>query len=331
MSFWQNKNLHPYIPEIADEMLRGRVDRREFLRTVTLLGMSATAAYGVAGKLIAGNIIPAANSQVITGVPRGNFGGTLRVSMRVQPMTDPATFDWNEMSNVARQFLEYLFVTGSDNLTRPHLCRRWDVSRDLKTWTLFLQQGIKWTNGDEFNADDVLFNFKRWLDPKTGSSNQSLFTAMTTSAPSGKLGQDRKPIISRTMSPGAIEKIDNYTVRLHFNRGELAVPESLFNYPTAIVHRRFEDEGGNISKNPIGTGPYTLNEFKVGERAVLRKRRDYWGGEPYLDRIIYVDHGENPGASLAALASNQVIWFMKHRLSRLTSLIGFLTLVCLKR
>jgi peptide/nickel transport system substrate-binding protein len=306
MSFWRDKNLHPYIPEIADEMLRGRVDRREFLRTATLLGMSASAAYGIAGKLTRGDLIPSANAQFITGLPKGNFGGTLRVSMRVQPMTDPATFDWTEMSNVARQFLEYLFITGPDNLTRPHLCRRWAVSRDLKTWTLFLQQAVKWTNGDEFGADDVLFNFKRWLDPKTGSSNQSLFTAMTTSAPTGRLGKDGKSLISTTMSPGAIEKIDNYTVRLHLNRGELSLPESLYNYPTAIVHHRFEDEGGDLSKNPVGTGPFRLTEFKVGEKAVLQKRKDYWGGEPYLDNIVYVDHGDNAGASLAALASDQV-------------------------
>lgn len=306
MSFWRDKTLHPYIPEIADEMLRGRVDRREFLRTATLLGMSATAAYGVAGKLMGGDMIPSANAQFLTGVPKGNFGGTLRVSMRVQPMTDPATFDWTEMSNVARQFLEYLFITGPDNLTRPHLCRRWVVSRDLKTWTLFLHEGLKWSNGDEFNADDVIFNFKRWLDPKTGSSNQSLFTAMTTSAPTGKQGRDGKALISTTMAPGAVEKVNDHTVRIYLNRGELALPESLYNYPTAIVHRRFSDEGGDISKNPVGTGPYTLTQFKVGEKAVLQKRKDYWGGEPYLDQIVYVDHGDNPGASLAALASNQV-------------------------
>ena len=110
------------------------------------------------------------------------------------------------------------------------------------------------------------------------------------------------------MTPGAVEVVDKYTLRLNLTRPELAMPENLYNYPTAIVHRRFEEEGGNISKNPIGTGPFALKEFVVGEKAVLVKRnpKDYWGEEVYLDQITYVDHGDDPAAGLAALASDQV-------------------------
>jgi len=302
MAFRRDPKDHPYIPELADMLRRGQVERREFLRTATLLGLSAAAAYGLAGPLDRDGLVPGALAQGA----KGRRGGTLRVSMRVQEMTDPATFDWTEKSNVARQFLEYLFVTGPDNITRPFLCRRWNVTEDLKTWTLFLQEGVRWSNGDEFTADDVLFNFKRWLDPRTGSSNQSLFLAMAAVADSGKRDRQDRPIMSTSLSPGAIEKVDRYTVRLHLKRPELAIPENLYNYPTPMVHRRFEDEGGDISKNPVGTGPFALKEFKVGEKAVLARRPGYWGKPVHLDRIIYVDHGDNPAAGLAALASKQV-------------------------
>ena len=282
--------IHPYIPELCEQLRTGDLDRREFLRTATLLGVSATAAYALAGKITGQPFAPAA--QAATGK-----GGTLRVATRIQEMNDPSTFDWIPKSNVSRQFVEYLTNTGPDNITRPYLAERWEASDDLKTWTLNLRKGIKWSNGDDFNADDVVFNFERWLDPATGSSNIGLFSSMVEETSDGK----------KKMSAGAVEKVDSHAVRLHLNRAELAVPENLYNYPTAIVHRRFSEEGGDLSKNPVGTGPYELTEFRVGEVAKLRKRKEaYWGGDVSLDEIRYLDLGDDKAAHIGALASGQV-------------------------
>lgn len=293
-------NVHPYVPELCEQFRKGEVDRREFLRTATLLGVSATAAYAMAGKLTGEHIVPRARAAT----PK--MGGNLRCSMRVQEMTDPATFDWTEKSNQARQIVEYLTVTGTDNITRPYLAESWNASDDLKTWTLNLRKGVKWNNGDDFGADDVVANFKRWLDPKTGSSNIGLFAAMTEEVDTGKKDKDGKPVMSKRMIEGAVEKVDDHTVRLNMSRPTLAVPENLYNYPTAIVHRKFDEMGGDLSKNPIGTGPFTMAEYKVGERFVVKKRADYWGGDVYLDQITYIDHGDDFSARLNALISGQV-------------------------
>jgi peptide/nickel transport system substrate-binding protein len=293
MSSKKTKYPHPYIPELVEDLRKKKVDRREFLRTSTLLGLSATAAYGIVGQITGQSLMPAAHAA--TGK-----GGILRVSMAVQEMTDPATFAWGPKANVARQFIEYLTITGPDNITRPYLAEKWEASEDLKTWTFSLRNDVKWSNGDDFGADDVVFNFERWLDPATGSSNIGLFASMVEETQ----GADGKK--SKSMTAGAVEKVDGHTVRLHLNRPELSVPENLYNYPTAIVHRRFSDEGGDISKNPVGTGPYELSKFTIAERAELTKRKSYWGGDVSLDKIVYLDHGDDRNAALGALASGQV-------------------------
>lgn len=284
-------DVHSAIPELADQLHRKQIDRRQFVRTAALLGMSAGAAYALAGRMTGTQIVRRAAAQT------GKKGGVFRMAMRVQEMSDPATFDWAEKSNIARQVVEYLVLTDADNVTHPYLAEKWEASDDLKTWTFHLRKGIKWSNGDDFGADDVVYNFKRWLDPKTGSSNLGLFGAMTDDLGDGK----------KRMSEGAVEKVDDHSIRLHLNSAVLSIPENLYNYPTAIVHRRFDEEGGNLSKNPVGTGPFELVEHRVGETAVLRRREEpYWGGEVFLDEIRYIDVGEDAAASAAALASGQV-------------------------
>ncbi|MFQ5468623.1 MAG: ABC transporter substrate-binding protein, partial [Kiloniellaceae bacterium] len=152
-------------------------------------------------------------------------------------------------------------------------------------------------------------NFTRWLDPKVGSSNVGLFASMVDEVDTGKKDDKGNPVMGKRMTAGAVEKINAHTVRLNLNSAVLSIPENLYNYPTAIVNRRFDDEGGDLSKNPVGTGPYMLDKdsFQVGEKAVLKRRADkYWGEDPYLDQIHYFDHGEERSAWLAALASKQV-------------------------
>ncbi|MBM3223949.1 MAG: ABC transporter substrate-binding protein [Candidatus Tectomicrobia bacterium] len=301
MRWHRPRALHPAVPALQAQLHAGQLDRRAFLRTITLLGVRASVAYAMAGLLPTRTGMAQAQSK-------GNMGGNLRCSMRVKPMPDPAIFDWGEKSNQARHILEYLTITGRDNITRPYLAESWEVSADLKVWTFKLRQGVRWSNGDILNADDVVYNFTRWLDPRIGSSNLGLFDAMVSTSDTGRKEKDGQPILSKSLTTGAVEKIDEATVRLHLNRPVLAIPENLYHYPCAIVHRRFDDMGADFSKHPIGTGAYRLQTFVVGEKCVLTKRpaSEYWGPEAYLESITYVDHGDDPAAHLAALASRQV-------------------------
>ena len=130
----------------------------------------------------------------MAGLPAGGIrkahaakmGGNMRVSMNIKATDDPAIFDWSEKGNVARHMTEPLVRIGEDGVAQPYLAESWSASEDLKTWTFNLRKNATWSNGDTFGADDVIHNFRRWLDPATGSSNQGRFSSMTTTTDTGK-------------------------------------------------------------------------------------------------------------------------------------------------
>jgi peptide/nickel transport system substrate-binding protein len=279
-----DRKIHPYIPKLVEQLEARRIDRREFLRTSTLLGLSATTAYGIVGRVFGESAIPRARAQ---GAPKP--GGILRVAMEVQKMDDPATYSWVQMSNQTRHIAEYLAITGPDNVTRPMLAESWEASDDLKTWTFHLRQGVKWHNGEDFVADHVVWNVERWLNPDLGSSNIGLSTFA---------------------SMDSVEAVDEHTVRFNLNKPVLSAPEDCYNYPTAILHPSFE---APFSDNPIGTGPYTLGEpLAVGDRCILKRVTEttdgqefkYWGDEVYLDEIHYYHFDADN--QLTAFASGDV-------------------------
>jgi len=284
---------HPYIARLKSLFADGAVDRREFLRTATLLGLSAAAAYTVVGDA------PEARAA---DLPKG---GTMRLGLRCTEIKSPHTADFVEKTNITRQVVEYLTITGRDNITRPYLLEKWDASEDLKTWTLYVRRGVKWHDGRAFTADDVIWNLKRVADPATGSSVLGLFKGyLVKDFPAEGLDAKGKPkMTSRLWADNAIEKVDDYTVRLNAFASQLAVPEHLYHYPMQILDPK---ENGVFGPGSNGTGPFELAAFTVGKAATLKARKDYWGTGPYLDAIEIVDLGDNQGTVIAAIASKQV-------------------------
>jgi peptide/nickel transport system substrate-binding protein len=286
----QMEKVHPYIPEAYEKLEQGRISRRDFLRISTLLGMSAgTATLLAACGSPAGNTENTGAEGEVADAPAGGIrrGGTLRKSMQLQLLDHPARLSWVEGANIVRQVNEYLTETGPDNITRPYLLDRWEASEDVGTWDLYLKEGVTFNNGDELTSADVIFTMEQWLDEDIGSSMLGLLSY---------LGGIQN-----------VEVVDDYHLRMHLDTPNIAVPENLFHYPAVILHRDFE---GDIVRQPIGTGAFLLEEYAEGERAVFKRRPDYWrnGADgdplPYLDEIIYVSTDKDAG--VAALRSGQV-------------------------
>ena len=281
------EKTHIGIPKMCKDLADGRVGRREFLRTTTLLGLSAPVAYSLLGEITGDGAIPQAQAQ---DAPQQ--GGTLRISMPVMEISDPATVDWSQKGNLLRMVIEPLVQLGSDNIARPWLAESWEASDDLSTWTFRLRQNAQWNNGDAFTADDVVAAFARWLDPATGSSNFGRFSSLQNDAGDG-------------MIENGVVKIDDYTVQFNLRTPDLGLPELMTDYPALITHRDFD---GRFQNNPIGTGPYRMTDYAVGQRAsfVRRDEGEYWNDGFYVDAIEIIDHGDDPNATLAALRSGQV-------------------------
>ena len=84
MCWRRPRTIHPAVPELREQLRTGAIDRREFLRTVTLLGVTASAAYAMVGRLTGQPLVPRVQAA-------GKMGGNLRCSMRVQPKVPSST------------------------------------------------------------------------------------------------------------------------------------------------------------------------------------------------------------------------------------------------
>ena len=289
---------NPHISTLKEQLAEGRIDRREFLRFATLLGLSAPAAYAFAGKVTGQSVVAPAKAQL----PQG---GVVKVGMRVHEIVHPHAHNWSYPAVITRQVCDTLTRTGHDNITRPLLLESWEASDDLKTWTLKLRQDVKWHSGRPLVADDVVWNLNHVLDPATGSSSIGLMKSyMLEEYDTGEKDDEGNAKMStRLWDANAIEKLDDHRLRLNLKLPQVAIPEHLFHYTNAILD---PEENGDFAAGSNGTGPFTLVEHQVGIKAVLEGRKDYFGEGPNLDQLIFIDLGDDPSALIGALASRQV-------------------------
>ncbi|MDQ3669456.1 MAG: ABC transporter substrate-binding protein, partial [Actinomycetota bacterium] len=170
---------NPMLEHVKDQYVTGKMDRRQFVRFASLLGMSATAAGTFLAACGGEDEAPEGGGAKKTDTGKADLanakrGGTYRIGSEIIEVDHPHRLSWVASSNVLRQANEYLTITDAENVTHPYLLEKWEVNDTANEWTLFLRQGIKWTDGKDLTIDDVMWNFQSWFDPKVGSSTLGL-------------------------------------------------------------------------------------------------------------------------------------------------------------
>jgi len=146
------------------------------------------------------------------------------------------------------------------------LAESWEISKDGLVITFHLRKGVKWADGVEFTADDVMFGYKTIIDEKTPSAYKEDFLQVKKA-----------------------EVLDRYTFRVTY---EKPFAPALTTWGSLITLHKHLLEGKDITKgefarNPIGLGPYKLSKWVPDQELVLESYKDYFEGRPYINRYIY--------------------------------------------
>lgn len=166
--------------------------------------------------------------------------------------------------NVHAMIYDGLVQYGEKGSIEPALAESWDLSEDGKTYTFHLRQGVKFSDGSDFDADAVKFSFERWVhDP---SNSLTVATALTS-----------------------LEVVDEHTVKMTFDRAYYPLlTELTFARPVRIISPNAVEPAGDTKGRfvkPIGTGAWMADSYKTDQEAVLVRNPNYWGEAPKLSKI----------------------------------------------
>src|ERR1700723_138305 len=251
---------------------------RAYLVLLVAISCACSVAHGLA--------LQAGEERMIADGAPGHAGGRLVIALRSEPKTlNPAlALDEPSRDVIRCMTADLIHINRGSLKTEPSLAKSWNVSRDGRQYTLRLRHGVRFSDGEPFNADDVIFSFQVYLDEKVDSSQRDLLVV------------GGKPI--------TVVKVDDYAVRFELAQ-PYAAAERLFD-SIAILPRHLLQSGyragglaqeWSLSMPPsefAGLGPFRLKEYVAGQRVVLERNPYYWKADragnqlPYLNEVVFL-------------------------------------------
>ncbi|MDD2717192.1 MAG: peptide-binding protein [Candidatus Wallbacteria bacterium] len=197
-----------------------------------------------------------------------SYGDTIIESTIAETITlNPLLSTDDASTDVSYMIFDTLTNLGKNLELTPSLAASWEISSDCTVITFFLRKKVRWQDGVDFTAEDVRFTLEKILDPKVESPLRVYLTDLTDAA--------------------TFETIDPYTIKISCRKPSPYLADWI-NPPIIPKHLFDKEDFGSSANNlhPVGTGPYRFVEWSKGEKIVLEANPDYFGGRPFLDRII---------------------------------------------
>jgi peptide/nickel transport system substrate-binding protein len=208
-------------------------------------------------------------------------GGTLVAAISGEPdQLDPHKTSAYASFQVLENVFDTLVEPDEELTMQPALAESWETSEDGLTWTFTLREGVKWHNGRDLVADDVVFSYDRIIDEELANSYRFATVADVT-AP------DPRTVVITVTQP---------TPNLLANIGAFK--------GMAIVAK---ENVADITREPIGTGPFRFESYAPGDSLEIVRNDDYWGDEVALDGVRYTFVSE-PTVALTNLQGGQAQW-----------------------
>ncbi len=165
----------------------------------------------------------------------------------------------------------------------PGLATSWDVSEDGKKYTFHLREGVKFHDGTEMNADAVVFSLGRMMKEKNVKYHKADWK-FPEEQPAAEywLSMEMDGLVE------SIEAVDNETVVFNLKRVEAPFIANMgMDFAAVISPTAMQKYGSDFRANPVGTGPFKFVEWIKDDRIVLAANKEYWGGAPYLEKVIF--------------------------------------------
>ena len=231
-------------------------------------------------------MIAAATTLGLVAGMTGTHADTLTIGLS----SDVTAIDphWNNSGpnvSLATHIFEPLTLTDRNGRLIPGLATSWRAVDPL-TWEFKLRPGVKFHDGSDLTADDVVFSIER---PKTLQGSPASFASFV------------RPIVE-------VVAVDKATVRIKTSAPHVLVPydlNSIFIVSKKAVTATGTNADFDSGRAAIGTGPYKLASFKRGDRVELTRNDGYWGAQPVWDKVTF-RMLSNDAARIAALLSGDV-------------------------
>lgn len=208
---------------------------------------------------------------------------------------DPITVTDGESFKVTQNVFETLVNFGEQDTTiNPGLAKEWTVSEDGLTYTFMLEEGVKFHDGTDFNAEAVVANFERW---SAGTADKYYYYKSMF----GGFGDEEGHVIE------SVTADDEFTVTFKLKRPQAPFLKNIAMSPFGMASpTAFEAAGDSFGDNPVGTGPFKFVEWKRNDSITIEKFEDYWQeGFPKLDRVVFRAIPDN-SARLNALLTGEI-------------------------